>query len=365
MIINLIQDLPTPHNNLLIKKLIDKKLKINLWYASNANDDLYGWKEDLANQHVKSRIYGKKLNILFLIKCLFSFNQKFILVGWQNINTKFLHVLFFIFRKKYNHWTDLPYLKFESKKKIFLRKITDCILYYSNCIIICTGKVTINYFLNKQFNDDKLFNLPVLFEKKKKGYLKNKYLRLNQLKSLIHYDDFIISSGSRLVYEKGFDLSIKAVSRLINDYNFKNIKYIICGKGPERNKLNKMIISKKLKKNIFLINWLSYDEFIDLISISDIFLHPARFDAYGPVVISSSLGIPTIASKYCGSAKEIINNNINGIFYNPFNLKQLSDIIVKIYKSKKERVKLSNFSKIYSLKTDNSMIVNNMISKII
>ena len=123
MIINLIQDLPTPHNNLLIKKLIDKKLKINLWYATNANDDLYGWKEDLANQHVKSRIYGKKLNILFLIKCLFSFNQKFILVGWQNINTKFLHVLFFIFRKKYNHWTDLPYLKFESKKKIFLRKM--------------------------------------------------------------------------------------------------------------------------------------------------------------------------------------------------------------------------------------------------
>jgi len=365
MIINLIQDLPTPHNNLLIKKLIEKKIKINLWYASNANNDLYGWKEDLANQHVKSRIYGKSINFFFLIHCLFSFNEKFIFVGWQNINTKLLHILFFIFKKKYNHWTDLPYLKLESRKKFFLRKISDFILYYSNCTIICAGKVTVNYFLNKNFKNDKLFNLPVLFEKKNKRDYRNKNLLFKQLKSFINNDDFIISSGSRLVYEKGFDLSIKAVSRLINEYNLKNIKYVICGKGPEKDKLNKILISKKLKKNIFLINWLSYDRFIDLISMSDIFLHPARFDAYGPVAISNSLGIPTIASKHCGSAKEIINNNINGIFYNPYNLKQLSDIIEKIYRSKKEREKLSIFSKIYSSKTDNSMLVSNMIAKII
>lgn len=115
MIVNLIQDVPTPHNNFLIKKLINKKIRLNLWYASNESK-LYGWKENLSNEHCKSKIYGNKLNIFFLLQCLFSSNKKFILVGWQNINTKFLHLLFFIFRKKYNHWTDLPYSKFESKK---------------------------------------------------------------------------------------------------------------------------------------------------------------------------------------------------------------------------------------------------------
>lgn len=238
-------------------------------------------------------------------------------------------------------------------------------MYYSNCKIICTGKVTVNYFLNKKFNKEKLFNLPVLFEKKNKNKYTNKNLKFSKLNSYIQNNDFVILSGSRFVYEKGFDLSIKAVSKVISNYNFKNIKYLICGKGPEKEKLNKMIISKNLKKNIFLINWLSYDKFIELISMSDIFLHPARFDAYGPIVISNSLGIPSIASKYCGSANEIIFNNVNGIFYNPNNLNQLTDIIVKVYKSKKERAKLSNFSKIYSKKNDNDMLINNMITKII
>jgi hypothetical protein len=60
MIINLIQDIPTPHNNILIEKLSQRKdIKIKLWYAEKKNFSLYNWKENLADKHLKSNIYGK------------------------------------------------------------------------------------------------------------------------------------------------------------------------------------------------------------------------------------------------------------------------------------------------------------------
>lgn len=100
MIVNLIQDIPTPHNNILIERLCNRKdLKLKLWYAQKENLNLYNWKENLADKHLKSHIYGKNLNLFFIIKCLFNLNEKFILVGWQNINTKILYILFFYLEK--------------------------------------------------------------------------------------------------------------------------------------------------------------------------------------------------------------------------------------------------------------------------
>ena len=57
--INVIQNLPTPHNNVLLKYLLrDKRFKVNLWYAKGS-DSKYPWKKSLANQYKKSMIFGK------------------------------------------------------------------------------------------------------------------------------------------------------------------------------------------------------------------------------------------------------------------------------------------------------------------
>ena len=42
MIVNLIQDIPTPHNNILIEKLSHRKdIKLKLWYAEKKNLRIY------------------------------------------------------------------------------------------------------------------------------------------------------------------------------------------------------------------------------------------------------------------------------------------------------------------------------------
>jgi glycosyltransferase involved in cell wall biosynthesis len=363
MIVNLIQDIPTPHNNILIEKLSHRKdIKLKLWYAEKKNLRVYNWKENLADKYLKSNIYGKNLNLLFIIKCLFTLNQKFILVGWQNTNTKILYILFFLFRKKFNHWTDLPNEKLKNKKKIF-NKLIYLVLKKSNAKILCVGKITINFFLNKNFDKKRLLNLPILFDRQKSIIENKKKKRISSV--YLKEKDFIVSMGSRLEKIKGFDLALKAINLVINKYHIKNIRLFLIGSGSEKKKLEKFIISNRLRKNVFLIDWMEYQDFVELISLSHLFLHPSRFDAYGSVNLSISQGTATIASRNSGSAKELIKNNINGILYNPFDIRFLSEIIVKLYKSKITRNKFNNFSKIFSKKIDIDYILNNLLKNII
>lgn len=70
MTINIIQDIPTPHNNVLIAAFLrEKVVNINLWYAKAADEENYSWKTDLANQYYPANIYGKKLilNFCFIV----------------------------------------------------------------------------------------------------------------------------------------------------------------------------------------------------------------------------------------------------------------------------------------------------------
>ena len=58
MIINFIQDIATPNNNVIIKSLSEGKgVRLNLWYAF-AKHPQYSWKADLTNEVKTAHIYG-------------------------------------------------------------------------------------------------------------------------------------------------------------------------------------------------------------------------------------------------------------------------------------------------------------------
>ena len=109
MKINLIQDIATPHNNVLISEFLDKPdIQLNLWYAVRSDTKLYQWSKDLANEFTVANIYGTSFNWNFIKYCLRHKDEKYILVGWANINTMLLTFLFFLFQRPFNHWTDIP-----------------------------------------------------------------------------------------------------------------------------------------------------------------------------------------------------------------------------------------------------------------
>lgn len=116
----------------------------------------------------------------------------------------------------------------------------------------------------------------------------------------------IISVG-RLSSVKGYDRLLNAVSRLqIENFSFE---LWICGEGDERAKLEKIIISKKLK-NVNLLGF--QDNPYKYMSKADLYVCSSLSEAYSTSVAESvALGIPVLTTD-CSGMREILDNGEYG-----------------------------------------------------
>lgn len=332
MIINLIQDIPTPHNNVLIKELVkDSGIELKLWYAARSHNQ-YGWSKDLSDEIIKSNIYGyDKVSWDLVRYALKNRDEKYIIIGWGNPTTRALVLVLWLLRRPFNIWTDLPNdnLKRNIAKKI-IREFYYFMLKTSRTKIFCVGKSTIEYFLKRGFSENRLLNLPIFIDidKIREDYgfnrdgIKKKYC--------IYDGDLFLLSGSRLIHEKGFDLLIEAISLLPQNKKSK-VKAVIVGKGEEKENLLELISRYKLKSNIFIEEWMDIEDFKACIANSDFFIHPARFDAYGNTIYAMGLGTPVIGSFQAGAANDLVINGVNGFLYNSEETGELARLIEYVF----------------------------------
>lgn len=329
MKLNFIQDIASPHNNVIAKALYqDSAIDLDLWYC-NTTPEIYGWKTDLTNEVKPAKLYKKNsVDLTFLKHCLTKQDEKYLVVGWQNINTKILLILFTLLRRDFAVWFDLPNDKTERSfiKKIF-REFFYLVLKISKAHVFGVGNVTVEYFIKRGFKKQRLTNLPIFVEidKKPQTYQSQK----NEIYSTynIHKDDFLISTGSRLVPEKGFDILIQAINQLPNNLKSK-IKCVIVGKGAEQEILQTQIDTLNLHKQIKIVPWMEIDDLRSLFSVSHMAIHPARFDAYGGATLNAmAAGVAVIASYQCGSGPDRIIHGENGYLYNAEDVDDLTSII--------------------------------------
>jgi glycosyltransferase involved in cell wall biosynthesis len=334
-VINLIQDLATPHNNVLIEQFRDRSdAEIKLWYAMEQDLGRYQWKTDISHEHFPAHIYGNRFNWAFLRYCLGHPQEKFVVVGWMNTNTRLLHLLFFLMRRPYNHWTDLPDPKRQdmSQKQKYLRWAAYRLLKHSHCKVFGVGKTTIDCFRAWGFQEEKLVNLPIFvsvdedFEvyQARRDELFSRYEVLT--------GGFLVSGGSRLIHEKGYDLLIRAVALLPADIRTV-LKVVIVGSGEVLSMLQRLVDELNLASCIIFEQWLAIADFKALIVNSDVFVHPARFDSYGGTTLGMALGVPVIGSTGAGAAVDRIEPGVNGFLYDAEDIQALADAIVKLYRN--------------------------------
>jgi glycosyltransferase involved in cell wall biosynthesis len=94
----------------------------------------------------------------------------------------------------------------------------------------------------------------------------------------------ILGAGS-LIALKRYDVfidAVKAIARYIPD-----VKAVICGKGPEREKLEKLIKQHGLDKNIVLRHELPHAEVLGLMQRSKVFLHTSEYEGFGAVLLEA------------------------------------------------------------------------------
>jgi glycosyltransferase involved in cell wall biosynthesis len=338
----LIQDIATPHNNVLIAALKNhENVELKLWYAKENNDKLYQWDKNITHEHLVAKIYGNQINWKFLFYCLFKRKEKFLIVGWMNINTKFLHLLFFLLRRPFNHWTDLPDYQYKNQTvvSILKNKISNFVLKKSKCKIFGVGKITLDYFINLGFPKSNLENLPIFVNTDED--LENYKLRRTQIntKYSTNNQTFLIVAGSRLIFDKGYDLLVEAFSIIPLNKRI-NMKLVIVGSGDEKKAIEKLIKSYDLSENTVIEPWLSIEDFKLLIANSDVFIHPARFDSFGGTTLGMAMGKPVIGSYTAGAAYDRIIGGYNGYLYDSKDVSKLAEYIILLYDDNDLKIRL-------------------------
>ena len=192
--------------------------------------------------------------------------------------------------------------------------------------------ITLNYFKKIGFAKSKLFNLPIFVESNENLPLYHSQRKELLNKYAIQSNDLILSAGSRIIYEKGYDLLIKAVGLVAADIR-QHIKIIIVGDGDNVQVLEELIKELKLSDQIILEKWLAIKDFKTLIANSDVFIHPARFDSYGGTTLCMALGVPAIGSYGAGAAVDRIEQGRNGFLYEAEDTKTLANFITLLYQN--------------------------------
>jgi glycosyltransferase involved in cell wall biosynthesis len=339
--LNFIQDVATPHNNTLLKALKESKLvNLKVWYAWLTHPH-YTFGPELASAIEKPIIYGYKypsLNLLWY--AIRKQDEKFFVVGWANWTTHFLFILFFVIRRPYNMWFDLPTSINGNILKKIKRELYYFLLKHSKVKVFCIGKNVIEFFMKKGFKNERLINLPIFInvDKEPDEYLV--YRKSIKDKYSIKNDDLFITAGSRLIYEKGFDVLVNAVCNLENTIR-KKIKVLIVGKGAEKSKLLKIIENNNLQKQIFIEEWMNEHDFRAHMAASDICVHPARFDAFGGgTLIAMAVGVPVIGTYQAGSAIDRIEFGKNGYLYNAEDCDELIRLIKIVFEKRESLVRM-------------------------
>lgn len=118
--------------------------------------------------------------------------------------------------------------------------------------------------------------------------------------SHISSDDTItIVVISRLFYNKGTDLLIAAIPRIIASH--PNVRFIVAGSGPKAIDLEQMIEQQMLQDKVEFLGPIRHEEVRDVMVRGHIYLHPSLTEAFGTVIVeAASCGLYVVTTRVGG-----------------------------------------------------------------
>ena len=115
----------------------------------------------------------------------------------------------------------------------------------------------------------------------------------------------ILGVGS-LIPLKQFDQIIKLVAELVNAH--PGIRAVICGEGPEREKLQQLILDFHLSDQIELRGELDHDNILRVMGESKILVHPSAYEGFAVVFLEALYAGAQVVS-YCKPMHIQINHH--------------------------------------------------------
>jgi phosphatidylinositol glycan class A protein len=113
------------------------------------------------------------------------------------------------------------------------------------------------------------------------------------------HDTITIVVISRLFYNKGTDLLVAALPRILA--NNPNVRFIIAGSGPKAIDLEQMLERNVLHDRVELLGPVRHEEVRDVMVRGHIYLHPSLTEAFGTVIVeAASCGLYVVCTQVGG-----------------------------------------------------------------
>jgi phosphatidylinositol glycan class A protein len=112
-------------------------------------------------------------------------------------------------------------------------------------------------------------------------------------------DTITIVVISRLFYNKGTDLLVAAIPRILASH--PNVRFIIAGSGPKAIDLEQMIERNVLQDRVEMLGPVRHEEVRDVMVRGHIYLHPSLTEAFGTVIVeAASCGLYVVCTQVGG-----------------------------------------------------------------
>lgn len=113
------------------------------------------------------------------------------------------------------------------------------------------------------------------------------------------HDIITIVVISRLFYNKGTDLLIAAIPRILA--HDPNVRFIIAGSGPKGIDLEQMLERRVLQDRVEMLGPVRHEEVRDVMVRGQIYLHPSLTEAFGTVIVeAASCGLYVVCTRVGG-----------------------------------------------------------------
>ena len=195
--------------------------------------------------------------------------------------------------------------------------------FEKNIHVIPTG-IEVNRFFIENINQKTVSNL-----KKKLGISKT---------------DVVIVFVGRLAEEKNVEFLLNAQKKLIK--KCKNIKLLIVGDGPDKEKFESIANSLDISENVIFTGKVAWEEVPYYYHISNIFTTASKSETQGLTVIEAMASnlVPIVIED--DAFQGTVTDKLNGYIFK--DEKEYIDTVINLYKDKKNRKMLSEQARIQS-----------------
>ncbi|MFT4048855.1 MAG: glycosyltransferase family 4 protein [Solirubrobacterales bacterium] len=141
-------------------------------------------------------------------------------------------------------------------------------------------------------------------------------------------DEKLVLLVGRLVYEKGFQVALEALPKMIDEVG--NLRFLIAGSGTHEEELKKQAEELGLMQHGTFVGWIGDDVLHSLYRIADLTIVPSIYEPFGLVALEAmASGCPCIVADV-GGLREVVPNERVGLRFTSRDSGELATMASKV-----------------------------------